>query len=117
MFQCPYCVRTSVCVSGLIYLQNTMAEVESLEQKSHDLSSPSEDRNKLTYLVADAPPWYLCIFLAIQVDVEPPAVNFIDTAILCSNFVCVFFPHPYFIHLAASSDSIWGNGLNPPHSF
>ncbi|CAG01488.1 unnamed protein product [Tetraodon nigroviridis] len=44
-----------------------MAERDTeLEQKSHDLSSPPEGRNKLTYLVTDAPPWYLCIFLAIQ---------------------------------------------------
>uniref|UniRef100_H3CZF8 Uncharacterized protein n=1 Tax=Tetraodon nigroviridis TaxID=99883 RepID=H3CZF8_TETNG len=50
-----------------IYLQTTMAERDTeLEQKSHDLSSPPEGRNKLTYLVTDAPPWYLCIFLAIQ---------------------------------------------------
>lgn len=49
-------------------------ELEGREQKSRDLSSPSDDRNKLTYLVTDAPPWYLCIFLAIQVGVEPPAL-------------------------------------------
>ncbi|XP_056873141.1 solute carrier family 23 member 1-like isoform X2 [Takifugu flavidus] len=41
-------------------------EPEGKEQKSHDISSASEDRNQLTYLVTDAPPWYLCIFLAIQ---------------------------------------------------
>ncbi|TNM95140.1 hypothetical protein fugu_017899 [Takifugu bimaculatus] len=41
-------------------------EPEGQEQKSHDISSASEDRNQLTYLVTDAPPWYLCIFLAIQ---------------------------------------------------
>lgn len=32
-------------------------------------------------------------------------------------FLDVAFPHSYFIHRAASSDSIWGNGLNPSHSF
>lgn len=29
--------------------------------------SSGEDQNKLTYCVTDAPPWYLCIVLSIQV--------------------------------------------------
>lgn len=63
-------------------------ELEGREQRSHDLSSPSEERNKLTYLITDAPPWYLCIFFAIQVGVVPPALNFVKTLLrlLCNNF-------------------------------
>lgn len=30
-------------------------------------SVAEEDRNKPTYCVTDVPPWYLCIFLALQV--------------------------------------------------
>lgn len=51
-------------------------ELEDREQKSHDISS-SENRNELTYLVTDAPPWYLCIFLAIQVGVTKQLLPFL----------------------------------------
>lgn len=64
----------------MLYLPLQMSEEgrepEGQEQKSHDISSASEDRNKLTYLVTDAPPWYLCIFLAIQVGVAKHPSHF-----------------------------------------
>lgn len=72
MPQCIYYMSISVFASNLFSLQLQISEegreLEDQEQKSHDVSS-SEDRNKLAYLVTDVPPWYLCIFLAIQVGV------------------------------------------------
>lgn len=37
-------------------------------------SVAEEDRNKPTYCVTDVPPWYLCIFLAMQVGVILPVL-------------------------------------------
>lgn len=46
-------------------IKDGLKEKVDKPEKCRNLSG--EDKNKLTYCVTDVPPWYLCIFLSIQV--------------------------------------------------
>lgn len=45
---------------------------ETLAKPPMDVSRLEKDKNKLAYMVTDVPPWYLCIFLALQVNILRP---------------------------------------------
>lgn len=66
------CGYISACFFYFMVLQIDEINDQSKELEENprgDICMPEEDNNKPTYLVTDVPPWYLCIFLAIQVSV------------------------------------------------
>lgn len=110
--------------------------------KPCESSSTSKDRNKPAYCVTDVPPWYLCIFLAIQVGSVLP-VSWVVFSFQCQHslwhrknryFSLNTNPLCFYINIegktlkhfsqsinpllscAALPDCIWWDPLDPSHS-
>lgn len=72
---------------------------ETLAKPPMDVSRLEKDKNKLAYMVTDVPPWYLCIFLALQVNILRPLSLFkfgsgpLAFALNWTNLFCLQMKH------------------------